>query len=58
VCGSEDVLTPVKYSKYLKRLIPNSKLEVIKGAGHMVMLEKPFEFNGKLRNFLEEIGVH
>jgi len=55
ICGSEDVLTPIKYSKYLKKSIASSRLEVISGAGHMVMLEKPKEFNEKLRNFLEEI---
>lgn len=58
ICGSEDVLTPLEYSEYIKRSIPNAKLEVISGAGHMVMLEKPSAFNKKLRDFLEEIGIH
>lgn len=56
ICGSEDQLTPVKYSEYLRDNIPNSKLEVIDGAGHMVMLEKPEEFNEKIRKFIMELS--
>jgi len=55
ICGAEDLLTPLSYSNYLKRHIPNSKLEVINNAGHMVMLEKSQEFNEKLAEFLKEI---
>jgi len=56
VCGSEDQLTPVKYSEYLKNNIPNSKLEIIADAGHMVMLEKPKEFNRILEKFIKELS--
>lgn len=55
VCGMEDRLTPLKYSEYLKDNIPNSKLETIADAGHMVMLEKPEEFNQRLENFVKEL---
>ena len=51
--GLEDQLTPLKYSEYLKNNISNSKLETIADAGHMVMLEKPEEFNEKLGNFVK-----
>jgi pimeloyl-ACP methyl ester carboxylesterase len=56
ICGLEDQLTPVKYSEYLKNNIPNSKLEIIADAGHMVMLEKPKEFNEILEKFIKELG--
>ncbi|KPV61628.1 MAG: Proline iminopeptidase [Candidatus Bathyarchaeota archaeon BA1] len=56
ICGLEDQLTPVKYSEYLKNNIPNSKLEMIADAGHMVMLEKPKEFNEILEKFIKELG--
>jgi pimeloyl-ACP methyl ester carboxylesterase len=56
ICGLDDVLTPPKYSEYLKNNISGSKLEVIADAGHMVMREKPEEFNEKLDKFLEELG--
>ncbi len=53
ICGSEDVMTPKKYSNYLSERIRNSRLAVIEGVGHMVMLEKPREFNSLVRKFLE-----
>ena len=41
ICGEEDQMTPVKFSAYLAGEIDGSRLAVIPGAGHMVMLEKP-----------------
>jgi pimeloyl-ACP methyl ester carboxylesterase len=37
---------------YLSRHIPNSKMETITRAGHMLNLEKPIEFNDALLRFL------
>jgi pimeloyl-ACP methyl ester carboxylesterase len=56
ICGLEDQLTPVKYSEYLKNNIPNSRLEIIADAGHMVMLEKPEELNERLEKFIKELA--
>jgi pimeloyl-ACP methyl ester carboxylesterase len=56
ICGLEDQLTPPRYSEYLKNNIPNSRLETIADAGHMVMLEKPEELNVKLKKFLKELA--
>lgn len=55
VVGREDNLTPPKYSEYLRANIPNSTLEVIEDAGHMVMLEQPDRFNAALERFLETL---
>ncbi|MFQ6090637.1 MAG: alpha/beta fold hydrolase [Candidatus Bipolaricaulia bacterium] len=52
ICGREDKLTPVKYAEYLRNHIPNATLQVIEGAGHMVMLEQPGELNQAIRDFL------
>lgn len=52
--GSEDMLTPLKYSTFLHETIKGSVLTVIPGAGHLVMMEKPAEFNGRLAAFIEE----
>ena len=52
VCGNDDVMTPKKYSQYLHEKINNSKLVIIPGAGHGVMLETPREFNRVLGEFL------
>jgi pimeloyl-ACP methyl ester carboxylesterase len=56
MCGLEDQLTPVKYSEYLKNNIPNSRLEIIADASHMVMLERPEEFNERLEKFIKELA--
>jgi pimeloyl-ACP methyl ester carboxylesterase len=52
ICGSDDLLTPPKYSQYLQQKIRNSKLILVPGAGHSVMLEKHREFNEALEVFL------
>jgi len=52
VCGAEDVLTPVSESEALVRGIAGSKLEVIRGAGHLSSVENPDQFNAVLRKFL------
>jgi pimeloyl-ACP methyl ester carboxylesterase len=57
LCGSDDVLTPIRYSQFLARGIPGAKLEVISGAGHMVMLEKPKETASILSNFLSTLTI-
>jgi len=57
VCGEDDALTPVKYSRYMKEKIPNAKLVIIPDAGHSVMLEKPEELNAALRWFISELGA-
>ena len=52
VCGEDDKLTPIKYSKYMKERIRGAQLVIIPGAGHSVMLEKPEELNAALRSFI------
>lgn len=52
ICGREDRLTPVKYAEYLRDHIPNATLQVIEGAGHLVMLEQYQELNQAIWNFL------
>jgi pimeloyl-ACP methyl ester carboxylesterase len=55
ICGAEDQMTPTRYSQYLHEKIRNSKLVVIPGAGHSVMLEKHREFNEALDAFLSSL---
>lgn len=52
ICGSEDNLTPVKYSQYLASKIASARLTVIDGATHFVLLEKPAEVNRAISEFL------
>jgi pimeloyl-ACP methyl ester carboxylesterase len=55
LCGTEDQLTPVKYSQFLAAHIPHSRLETVEGAGHMVMLEKPIEIARYIGEFVHEL---
>jgi len=55
VCGREDRLTPVKYSEYLKGKILGSKMEIVEGAGHAVMLEAPEVLSRVILTFLRSL---
>lgn len=50
--GSEDAITPPADAELMHREIPRSRLEIIEGAGHVLNLEKPEEFNAALMKFL------
>lgn len=54
ISADQDVLTPVKFGRYLQENLPQAKLEIISGAGHMMMLEKPEEVNQSISRFLRE----
>lgn len=54
IIGDEDVMTPLKYSQFLTSNLPYSQLKIIKGAGHMCMLEKPIEVTTEIERFIED----
>ncbi len=55
ICGEEDAVAEVGQSRSLSSRIRGSALEVIAGAGHMVMLERPAETNAAIGRFLERL---
>lgn len=55
ICGSNDRLTPLKYSMFLKEKLVNSSLIEIPDAGHMVMLEKPDAVNQAINSFVAQL---
>jgi pimeloyl-ACP methyl ester carboxylesterase len=55
LCGADDRMTPVRGSQFLAGALQGSRLVVIPGAGHMVMLEKPQEVADELAAFLQTI---
>lgn len=57
ICGSEDKMTPPDLSRALASTINQSTLEIIEGAGHMVMIEKPAAFNNSLERFTVSISA-
>jgi pimeloyl-ACP methyl ester carboxylesterase len=56
ICGEDDLMTPVKFSRYLAEKIHAAQIMVIPGAGHMVMLEKPGVVAGLIDEFLEKLA--
>ncbi len=57
IVGEDDKLTPVKYSKFLNEKIIDSRLDIIPDSGHLVMIEKPTEFNRSFEAFLKDSGL-
>jgi pimeloyl-ACP methyl ester carboxylesterase len=57
VCGAEDKMTPPDLSRALAANIKGSSLEIIAGAGHMVMLEQPAELERALNKFTVSISA-
>lgn len=55
IVGSHDEMTPPKYSEYLAAHIPGAELTVIEGAGHMLPLERPGEYNSRLAEFVRRL---
>jgi pimeloyl-ACP methyl ester carboxylesterase len=51
ICGAEDKMTPPDFSRQITESINGAKLCLIEGAGHMVMMERPKEFNEALNKF-------
>jgi pimeloyl-ACP methyl ester carboxylesterase len=41
VCGTEDKLTPLRFSELLARKIPGAALQTVAGAGHLLVHEQP-----------------
>src|SRR5437763_8162455 len=55
--GDHDLITPVDLSNHLVQLIPNARMQVISGAGHLSNLEKPEEFNAAVDQFIQPMGL-
>lgn len=52
ICGQEDILKPVKFSRILADNIPNSEFAVIPDCGHVTIFEKPDILNSMLLGFI------
>lgn len=51
LCGEKDIMTPLKYSRFLADKISGSILKTFPGAGHILPLERPKEIAEELANF-------
>jgi 3-oxoadipate enol-lactonase len=52
VVGDEDVITPQKEARAMHSAIRGSRMEVIRGAGHLSNLERPAAFNHIMSEFI------
>jgi len=57
ICGEEDRMTPTAHVQRLVDLAPQARLEIVQGAGHMVMLEKPQGVTDILLRFLQGLKL-
>jgi pimeloyl-ACP methyl ester carboxylesterase len=52
ICGTDDEMTPVKFSQYLANKIAGARLAIFEGGSHFVFMEKPEEVNRAIEEFL------
>ncbi len=55
LCGQDDGLCPVERHELMHRLLADSTLEIIPGAGHLPTLEKPDETTAAISRWLEDL---
>ncbi|HUE58142.1 MAG TPA: alpha/beta hydrolase [Acidimicrobiales bacterium] len=54
--GSMDLLTPVWAAKRIANFLPYARFEVLEGAGHQLMQERPYEFAELLDEFSKNLS--
>jgi len=54
VHGESDKLIPVAYAEVLAKLIPNARLQRIRNAGHLPMVEQEAQFIDVVQTFLHQ----
>ncbi len=55
--GSADVIAPPAQARRIAELITDARLEVFKGAGHMLMLERTDEVDALITDFARDLGA-
>jgi pimeloyl-ACP methyl ester carboxylesterase len=55
VCGTEDRMTPLRFSETMAGQIPGAALQTIDNAGHLVMLEQPRRVANLLNVFIKSL---
>jgi len=55
VCGTEDIMTPPKYSQYMVDHMKNAWAVIIEGGTHFVFAEKPEEVNEAIEGFIKDL---
>jgi pimeloyl-ACP methyl ester carboxylesterase len=55
VVGERDEVTGVEESRAIAAAVPDARLEIIEGAGHLANQERPEEFNALVRDFWKDV---
>jgi pimeloyl-ACP methyl ester carboxylesterase len=55
VCGTDDKLTPLRFSESLSSRIPGAALQTMEGAGHLLVFEQPGRLSKLISVFLATI---
>jgi pimeloyl-ACP methyl ester carboxylesterase len=55
VVGSEDAITPPSVAEAMVHLLPDARLAIIQGAGHLANLEQPEAFTAAVESFLKAL---
>jgi len=56
IVGTADFLTPPRQARLIAELIPDARLEVFPGGGHMLMLERTEELDRMIVDFAHEVA--
>ena len=57
IVGTEDVMTPPKYSTFLEEHIPDASARIIDGGTHFVFAEYPDQVNQAIADFLDSLSA-
>ncbi|MCG8590690.1 MAG: alpha/beta hydrolase [Proteobacteria bacterium] len=57
IAGTEDVMTPPKYSTFLEERMPNASARIIDGGTHFVFAEYPDEVNQAIADFIASLAT-
>ena len=55
LCGSEDMVTPVKYADYLTEHMQNARETTIPGGSHFFQMEEYKVVNEEIENFMASL---
>jgi pimeloyl-ACP methyl ester carboxylesterase len=55
IAGEHDRIATPDYAREMARRIPGARCVILAGASHISNMERPVEFNGRLREFLRDI---
>ena len=56
IVGTEDVMTPPKYSEFMRDRIEGASMKVIEGGTHFAFAEFPNDVNGAIEAFLNNLN--